>query len=241
MHQMNPTGRRIAILAASLVFAASSAGMLLTAVMAQEAPEAQTSAADAESSKEPIASDSDSTQSAPATSDPDGAESTPAETTQPAIPQKTTSDTDITDPNPSSSEPFATGTLTTVDPAQTTFPDPTQAQTTGTDIQTTTAKATKAPSKDPVLSLGGAASQGPIPLSTDKEGTVTVYMSGERPDRPIGSPEDPTVPGTPGDLVGESNPDSSTEQEAGIQKVMVLCSLFTALSGAVLVMLKFIR
>lgn len=244
---MNSTGRRIAILAVSLMFAASSAGLLFTAALAQETPESPTDPAFTTQSAQLESSDSGGSTEAPIPEDSDPASEIPSESTPSTDPQ-TTPVSDITDSNPPSSETLASDSDSpNTDPPETpasSDPDQTSPSTTqiGTESEATTSKATKAPSADPVLSVGAAMSQGPIPLSTDGESTAAEFVSGERPGQSADRPGNPTVPGATGSGSEVSGPSgSSADSGAGIRSVTVLCSLFAALSGAVLVLLKFIR
>lgn len=254
---MKSTGRRIAVLAASLIFTASTAGLLYCAVAAQELP--------GTNSPEPPADSQSASLDGP--SESDGSDPS-AEGTDPANPQ-TSSETDPSKPEISQTEPLATGsdpigstdpadssesgdstdptesdppvTQSSADPAVTT--PSTQAQT-ASGSQTTKAKATKAPSHDPVLSWNAATSQEPIPLSTDGDASATVFVSGEQPGPMPGNPENPGNPGISdpsGNGPEEGNTSAQPDQGAKIRGVTVFCSLLTALSGGLLVLLKFIH
>lgn len=246
---MNQAGRRIAFFTASLLFTASLTGLLLSAVFAEEGEHgenppasqlSQTVGEDTESTPATAGESGPVTDPAAGPTQEESGVTTTAEDgqTDPAVTTDDIPDTTATAPG-SSEEPTTQTTVVTV---VTTEPPVT---TTQTEASTST-RATQAPSHDPILSAGAAVSEPMIPLSTEEGGRPADSdhsASGENPGGASGGTYRGTdSAGRPLDIFSEDESgDDAQSSGKGIRQITVLCSVFALLSGAVLVLLKFIR
>lgn len=249
---MTQTGRRIAALTASLLLTASTAGLLFTTALAAELP------GDTESPAVELSNDPTEESSAPDTADsgsetdpeipPTQGEEDPSGTTTSQDEQTGTDDPDdpdITAPGSAETEPTSPDT-TEEDDGTGEDTDLTGDQTPETtEEEIPTEPTTVAPSRDPEIATGEAVSEGPIPLSTEK-GERPADTGGSRPGQSLGSQsdEDRVTGDTQNSASSPIEDDGEIDLEnggQGIRQISIICSIFALVSGAVLVLLKFVR